>query len=191
VLAGLVVSGVLAGSAVAVAVVVGADSDNTVAQDAAKSSATTQGAHRVVRSWGVDPASAKPALDSGGRSISVAESTKAACLLREDENDHCYSKSSIATGLGFSITNDCSAGSDRAMLIRGFAPAGAASVEIAYSDGTVPLKAELADGAFFLTATTPGKGEPYPATIRYLDEGGKDAQSQPIRGGADLCLDQR
>jgi hypothetical protein len=191
VLVGLVALVVLAGSAIAVAVGVGSDSDNTVAQDAATNYAATRGTHRVVQSWGVDPATAKPALESAGQTVSVAESDKAACLLREDENDHCYSKTSIATGLGFSVTNDCSAGGDRAMLVRGFAPEGATSVEVAYSDGTTPLKAELVNGAFFLASTTPTKGEPYPSEIRYLNSGGKTVRSGPIRGGDNLCLDQR
>ncbi len=180
----------MVGSAIAVAVGVGSDSDNTVAQDAAKNYAATRGAHRVVQSWGVDPATAKPALESGGQTVSVAQSAKAACLLREDENDHCYSKTSIATGLGFSVTNDCSTGGDRAMLVRGFGPGGAAAVEVVYSDGSVPLKADLVDGAFFLSGTTPTKGEPYPEAIRFLDAGGTPTRSQAIRGGNDLCLDQ-
>jgi hypothetical protein len=178
------------GSAIAVAVGVGSDSNNTVAQDAAKSYASTRGTHRVVQAWGVDPATAKPALESGGQTISVAQSTKAACLLREDENDHCYSRTSIATGLGFSVTNDCSAGGERTMLVRGFGPDDTAAVEVVYSDGSVPFKADLVDGAFFLSGTTPTKGAPYPATIRFLDANGKPTRSQVIRGGDDLCLDQ-
>jgi hypothetical protein len=190
-LVGLVVLVALVGSAFGVAAVFGSDSDNSVAQDAAKNYAATQGAHRVVRAFGVDPAAAKPALESAGQTVSVAESDKVACLLREDGNDYCFSKANIATGLGFTITNDCSAGGDRSMLVRGFAPEGAASVAVAYSDGTTPLKADLARGAYFLTATTPAKGEPYPSEIRYLSSGGKTVRSEPIRDGDNLCLDQR
>jgi hypothetical protein len=186
----LVATAAVAGLLVAVASVVGAASDNTVAQDAAKNYDATRGPHRIVEAWGVDPASARPAFAVGGVSVSIAENAKAACLLREDGNDHCYSKTSIATGLGFSITNDCSAGGQHAMLVRGFAPEGATSVELVYSDGTVPLKAELEGSAFFLAATTPAKGDPYPLTIRYLDESGQQAKAEPIRGGADLCIDQ-
>jgi hypothetical protein len=174
----------------AVAVVVGADSDNTVAQDAGKNSASATGAHRVVQAWGVDPASAKPAFERRGQTVSIAQSAKAACLLRQDENDHCYTKASIPSGLGFSVTNDCSKGSDRSMLVRGFAPEGTATVEVVTSDGGVPLKAEVVDGAFFLLGTTPEKGAPYPEAIRYLDAEGTPVRSQPIRGGDDLCLDR-
>jgi hypothetical protein len=189
VLAALVASAAVGGSAIVVGSVIGADSDNTVAQDAAKSYDATRGPHRMVQAWGVDPASAKPALQSDGMSVSIAQSAKAACLLREDENDHCYSKASIASGLGFSITNDCSAGGDRAMLVRGFAPPGATSVALVYSDGSEPLKGELASGAFFLSGTTPAKGEPYPVTIRFTG-GGTPAKVEAIQGGADLCVGQ-
>lgn len=188
VLLGVLVAALLVGT-VLVAVVAGSDDDNTVAQNAAKSSATVRGSHRVLRAWGVDLSAARPALQSNGASISVAENDSAACLVRQDENDRCYSKSTIATGLGYSISNDCSAGGDRAMLVRGFGPKGAAAVEIVYSDNNVPLRADLADGAFYFATTTPKKGEPYPVAVRYLNADGAQMRSQPIADGNNLCLD--
>lgn len=188
-LLGLVV--VLLVGVVLVAAGVGADAGNTVAQDAAENASQVRGPHGAVRAWGVDPASARPVLRSEGGAVSVAEGDKAACLLRDDENDHCYPKAQIVTGLGFSITNDCSSGGDRAMIVRGFGPKGAAAVAVVYSDGSVPLEAGLVESAFFFTAITPAKGEPYPVTVRYLDAGGQELRSLPIKGGDNLCLEAR
>jgi hypothetical protein len=144
--------------------------------------------HPFVRAFGLDPATARPALvaASGVRVASVRDAG-AACLMVSDGDDQCYLAANIAGGRGYSIGNDCSAGSGYPMRVLGVAPYGTAKVVIDYSSGP-PLAATPRQNAFLIETTTPRGADPYPVAISYLGAAGQLIASDPVRDGQDLCL---
>jgi hypothetical protein len=178
----------LSGSAIAAVVAVSTGGGDAPGLQAVRNLSSVSGAHPTVKAWGIDPSSARPAFTSPLGPVSVAENNVAACLVISDGQDRCFSKINIDAGRGFSIANDCSAGSARTMTIDGFLPAAATQVEVAYSDGSSPLRTEAVSGAYVLTGRTPAKGQPYPVALRYLANNGSTIRSAAIPDGDDLCL---
>jgi hypothetical protein len=179
---------VLAGSAVAAVI---STSDDNPAVRAIKNAPSVSGPHRLVQSFGIDPSSASSPFKTALGETSIAENQEVACLLRGTNEDQCYVKSNIAAGRGFSIQVDCSVGSDRRMIIEGFVPGGAAAVQVAYSDGSTPMNAKAAHGAYVMVGRTPDEGAAYPTRLNYLDAAGNSVAVQEIVGGSDLCMSKR
>jgi hypothetical protein len=176
---------VLAGSAVAAVI---STRDDNPAMRAIKNAPSVSGPHRWVRSFGIDPSSASRPFKTALGETSIAENQEVACLLRGTNEDQCYVKSNIAAGRGFSIQVDCSVGSDRRMIIQGFVPIDAAEVQVAYSDGSTPMSAKAAHGAYVMVGQTPDEGAAYPTRLNYLDAAGKSVGIQEIAGGSNLCM---
>jgi hypothetical protein len=183
----LIALGVVVVSGSALAAMMSGGSDNTVGVRAVQNLPSITGHHRLVKAFGIDPASARVAFDSLVGPVSIAQSADAACLLRGTDEDQCYLMANIAGGRGFSIENDCSTGSSRRMIIQGFAPPGTTHVEVSYSDGTTPLSAEVTRGAYLVIGRTPVQGEPYPTELRYEGAGGARVGAPQIPDGDHLC----
>jgi hypothetical protein len=182
---------VVAGAVTTSAVVASGNgpADNSRAVDALHNSANVSGPHGEVKAWGLDPAQASPAFRTPSAAVAVVRDSGAACLVLSTEEDQCYTQANIAGGRGFSITNDCSVGSKRSMVIEGFTPnADAASVQVRYSDGSVPLKGAVVDEAYRIEGRTPSGGKAYPVALMYVSATGAALGSQEIVGGDDLCI---
>lgn len=146
--------------------------------------------HPWVRAHGLDPAQAKLALTTpSGLTVAKVSDARVACLMASDNDDQCYAASNITAGRGYSITNDCSRGSNRAMRIMGVAPPGVAQIKVRYSSGA-GLVAKASSDVFLIEGTTPARNQPYPIEMQYLDAQGTITASDPIPGGDDLCLER-
>jgi|GEM_PF-6771373 len=144
--------------------------------------------HPHARARGLDPSRARPVMTlADGTSVSELSGAAATCLLLGTREEHCYSAGNIAAGIGYTIGNDCSAGSGDPMRVLGVAPQGTAGVRVDYSSGPGLDATPVAD-AFAIEATTPSDGAPYPVRLRFLDREGTLLRSSAIRDGADLCM---
>ena len=150
--------------------------------------ASVTGPHALLKAFGIDPSAATPAFTQGPDEVSVAHNGQTDCLVVEGGQDSCYPAANVATGRGFSVTTDCSAGSSRSMTIAGFAPAATQRVAVRYSDGSIGLGVAVTDGAFLLNGTTPSPGAPYPASIEYSTLAGASVGTTAVPGGQALCL---
>lgn len=174
-----------AGAVAAPAVLSSTNGDNTVAVQAVQRASDYPGPHGEVKAFGVDPGTAKPAFNSALGAVAVAQNDKASCIMRP-MSDRCFIAGNVAAGRGFAITNDCSVGSSRAMVVEGFAPSKSSVSRLVYSDGAT-LDSDVHGGAFLLTTTTPDSGAPYPTEVRFLDADGVVLHAQTIPDGDHLC----
>lgn len=145
--------------------------------------------HHWVRANGLDPADAKLAfVTPAGLEVYAVADAQATCIMVSDGGEQCYRATNIRSGLGFSIGNDCSVGSDRHMRIDGAAPAGSQRVHLQYSSGPGHTTAVIR-GIFVIDTTTPRPGEPHPVALKAIDADGATIATSAVHG-RNLCMGQ-
>lgn len=155
------------------------------------------GAHVVTEAAGLDPRAAEPVfvLQTGQR-LGVVSGNGVKCIVGMSGTmtmaDHCYTPEQVEAVTDIAVYNDCGTTGSNVMEITGFAPTGANSVRLKFSDGSAQDAKVAPEGAFKFDGTTPisSNNAPYPTTVAWLNaSGGEVATHRFPVSGADLCPD--
>jgi hypothetical protein len=123
-------------------------------------------------SAGLDPAEAVPVFTTRtGKAVAVLVGPSVTCLVFSDETDSCAPPEQVALGHSVHVENDCSSSGSHAMNITGLVPSGVRAVRLHYSNGRA-IDSAVSHGAFMFDGTTPGRGDPYPEQIDWLNGSG-------------------
>lgn len=168
----VVAAGLVTGSAVALAA--GDDPSPRPSADQVKQ-AMSAGPHALARARGVDVAAARTVfrLPNAVR-VDLASSTTVKCLLMSTGVDSCATPADARNGWSLSVTADCETGAPKNVTVAGFAPAGATSVVLGYSDGAVE-ELPLNGGAFATVSKV--TADSYPVSRAFRTPSGAEVAS--------------
>lgn len=142
----------------------------------------SHGPYEYTKRSGLDPASATQVFKStAGVNVGVVAGNGVRCLVYSDGTDGCVTPVEISLGHSLTVSNDCSANSDHAMMITGLVPSGVATVTLSGSKGVVATTG-VVDWAFGFNMTTPigDAADTAIRTVTWLDANGGIVASHPF-----------